>query len=238
VLGLLLLISVVGLLTPLLMLIALSNAPDISTPRPCSRSLVFGMTTSEEVGEGERARRFFRALRLRMNEIMRNIIRRRMKMNKAPTPIFTATFIRGPDGALLCAWLLVVVLRLHSLLLRCLRSPSLPEWHLQDRSLQIARAGSIKERRRRAPAQSCSGLRSTPSHGRTNTRTRRSTNAHVCHSYPAGLHGRTCQHDASHGRHAPRTRRESSVSVRNMQKFSAVHASTPLFGVVFELNPL
>lgn len=29
-------------------------------------------------------------------------------MNKVPTPIFTATFIRGPGGALLCAWPLVV----------------------------------------------------------------------------------------------------------------------------------
>ncbi len=33
-----------------------------------------------------------------------------MKMRQAPTPIFTATFTRGPGGALLCAWLLVAVL--------------------------------------------------------------------------------------------------------------------------------
>lgn len=32
-----------------------------------------------------------------------------MKRNKTPTPILTATFIRGPGGALLCAWLLVVL---------------------------------------------------------------------------------------------------------------------------------
>lgn len=67
------------------------------------------MTPSEEVGGGERARRFFRALRLRMSEIVKSIMKTMMKRNKAPTPILTATFIRGPGGALLCAWLLVVL---------------------------------------------------------------------------------------------------------------------------------
>ncbi len=31
-------------------------------------------------------------------------------MRQAPTPIFTATLIRGPGGALLCVWLLAVAL--------------------------------------------------------------------------------------------------------------------------------
>jgi hypothetical protein len=43
-----------------------------------------------------------------MSEIIRNMARPRMKMKQAPTPIFTATFNRGPGGALLCVWLLAV----------------------------------------------------------------------------------------------------------------------------------
>jgi hypothetical protein len=45
-----------------------------------------------------------------MSEIMRTMARTRMKMRQAPTPIFTATFSRGPGGALLCVWLLAAAL--------------------------------------------------------------------------------------------------------------------------------
>jgi hypothetical protein len=45
-----------------------------------------------------------------MSEIMRNMARPRMKMKQAPTPIFTATFNRGPGGVLVCVWLLAVAL--------------------------------------------------------------------------------------------------------------------------------
>lgn len=68
------------------------------------------MTPSEEEGGGKRERRFLRALRLRMSEIIRNMASTRMNMRQAPTPIFTATFNRGPGGALLCVWLLAVAL--------------------------------------------------------------------------------------------------------------------------------
>jgi hypothetical protein len=44
-----------------------------------------------------------------MSEIMRTMARTRMKMRQAPTPIFTATFSRGPGGALLCVWLAVAL---------------------------------------------------------------------------------------------------------------------------------
>jgi hypothetical protein len=45
-----------------------------------------------------------------MSEIVRNMARMMMNSRQAATPIFTATFTRGPGGALLCAGLPAVVL--------------------------------------------------------------------------------------------------------------------------------
>ena len=66
------LFDTVGLLTPLLMLIALSRAPDISAPRPwpCSMSVCLGtMPSPLVVGAAEAwESRFLRAARLRIRE--------------------------------------------------------------------------------------------------------------------------------------------------------------------------
>ena len=94
-LGRLLLEIVVGLLTPLLMLMALSSAPDISAgpPWPCSRSGSLGRMPSPVLGAAEACEaRFLRAARLRIREMTPKVVRAMRKRSAMITPTFTAVF--------------------------------------------------------------------------------------------------------------------------------------------------